>query len=131
MQTEFICLTIMTMFFLVAWLPASIGKWQAFGGQWLASNRKPVVGKELPDWAGRCERAHNNLKDNFPGFIVAILALAVLGKMDQSTSIAAIIYVVSRFGHFATYGAGNVLGRAIFFFGGLFSNFYLLIKILI
>src|SRR4051812_45963835 len=108
MNTEIVCLLIMTIVFLVAWFPASLGKAQNFGWKWLASNRVPLKEKELPAWAARCERAHNNLKDNFPGFAVAILSLAVTNHFDDSTQFAAILYVVARIGHFASYGLGNV-----------------------
>lgn len=114
-----------------AWFPVSIGKLNALGGKWLASNREPVPGKYLPNWAARCERAHNNLKDYYPAFVVAILLLGQLNKFDQSTSYAALIYVVGRLGHYLSYGLGNVLARATFFFIGLLSNLYLLVKIFI
>lgn len=130
MQTEYCSLVIMTMFFLVAWLPSSIGKMRSFGTKWLAGNRSPVYGKELEPWAARCERAHNNLKDNLPGFIVAIFALGLLQKFDSGTAMAAMIYVGGRFGHYIAYGIGNPLLRGLFYFTGLFSNFYLLIKVL-
>lgn len=131
MQHEFVSLAVMSMFFLVAWFPVSMGKWKSFGFKWLASNRVPVSGTELPDWAARCERAHNNLKDNFPAFVTAILALGVLNKFDNGTALAAVIYTAARIGHYISYGIGNVLARAIFFFSGLIANFYLLIKIFI
>ena len=128
MQTEYISLAIMTLLFLFAWLPVSIGKVKTFGGKWANSNRDPVLGKELTGWAARCERAHNNLKDNFPGFIAAILILGQTGQFDTGTAIASIIYVISRIAHYIFYGIGNVSGRAFSYFLGLFINIYLLIK---
>lgn len=130
MQTEYISLIIITMFFLVAWFPSSMGKYRSFGWKWLAGNRKPVEGKELEPWAARCERAHNNLKDNLPGFIVAIVVLGLLNKFDEATAMVSMIYVGARFGHYISYAAGIPLFRGLFFFTGLFSNFYLLIKAL-
>lgn len=128
MQTEYCSLVIMTMFFLVAWFPSSMGKYRSYGWKWLAGNRSPVAGKELEPWAARCERAHNNLKDNLPGFIVAILVLGLLQKFDSGTAMASMIYVAGRLGHYAFYAAGIPLLRGLFFFVGLFSNFYLLIR---
>lgn len=130
MQTEYCALTIITMFFLVAWFPSSMGKYRSFGWKWLAGNRKPLEGKELEPWASRCERAHNNLKDNLPGFIVAIILLGLTQKFDSGTALASMIYVGARFGHYIAYGVGIPLLRGLFFFTGLFSNFYLLIKVL-
>lgn len=131
MVFEYQCLAAMTLFFILAWFPVSIGKWQAFGGRWLASNRNPLAGKELPRWAARCDRAYNNLKDFFPAYVVAILLLGSMNKFDQGTSYAALIFVIGRMGHYISYGIGNVLARASFFFVAFFSNIYLLIKVLI
>lgn len=128
MQTEYISLVTMTFIFLFAWLPVSIGKTKTFGRKWAGSNRDPIPGKELTGWAARCERAHNNLKDNFPGFIAAVLILGQTGQFDHGTAIASVIYVISRIGHYIFYGIGNVPGRAISYFLGLFINMYLLFK---
>lgn len=117
--------------FLFAWFPASVGKYQSYGVKWLASNRLPRADGVLVEWAARCERAHNNLKEFFPPFIVAILILGLMDKFDSGTRLAATLFVLARLGHFITYGMGHVLGRATFFFTGLFANLYLLIKILL
>lgn len=131
MKTEYIALALMTIFYLFAWFPLSVGKLKSFGGKWLASNRNPLPGKELLPWAARCERAYNNLKDYFPAYVVAILLLGQLEKFDTSTEVAAIMYVVARVIHFISYGMGNVPFRALSFFIGLFSNLFLLIKIIV
>lgn len=131
MAIEYTYLTIMTLIFFLAWVPVSVGKFQAFGGRWLASNRKPLPGKELLPWAARCERAHNNLKDYFPAYVVAILVLGAHGKFDPGTSYAALIFLVARVGHYISYGIGNVPARFVFFTSSLVANAYLLIKIFI
>jgi uncharacterized MAPEG superfamily protein len=129
MAVEYSSLSIMAILFSVAWFPASVGKARAFGGKWLASNRNPIPGKELEPWAARCERAHNNLKDNLPAYIVAIIVLGQLNKFDTGTAIASVTFVAARLLHFISYGIGNVTGRAALFFLGLFANLYLLLKI--
>ena len=131
MPFEYQTLAIFTFLFLFAWVPVSIGKWQTFGTGWIKSNRDPVSGKQLPAWAARCERAYNNLKDYFPGFIVAILILGSMNKFDSGTKIAASVYVLARLGHYIVYGLGIVSLRAVFFSVGVLSNVYLLIKIVI
>lgn len=130
MPFEYQALAIMTLFFLVAWFPVSIGKWRAYGGKWLMSNRKPVTNKELEPWASRCDRAYNNLKDYFPAFIVAIIVLGITGKFDESTKWTSALFVIGRFGHYLFYGLGSVSLRGVFYLTGLLSNTYLLIKIL-
>lgn len=119
----------MTIFFLFAWMPVSYGKLKSFGPKYLASNRAHAPKNELLPWAARCDRAYINLKDYFPAYVVAILLLGQLNKFDQTTAVAAIIYVVVRLCHYVSYGAGFVPGRALFFFAGLLANTYLLFKI--
>jgi uncharacterized MAPEG superfamily protein len=131
MPNEYIYLTILTSLFMLAWVPVSLGKMQAFGSSWLLSNRKPVQGKELAPWAARCDRAYANLKDYFPAYAVAIILLGTLNKFDYSTQLAALIFVIARIGHYVSYGLGNVPMRAIFFMVAMASNAYLLIKVLI
>lgn len=116
---------------MFAWVPVSIGKMKSFSFKWLATNRDTKPQNELVLWASRCDRAYSNLKDYFPAFVVAILVLGALEKFDETTKVASLIYVIGRMGHYASYGLGIVPLRALFFFIGLFANFYLLIKILI
>lgn len=127
---EITALALMSILFLFAFLPVSFGKKQAFGGRWLASNRNPIEGKELPRWAQRCERAHQNLKDNFPGFVAAILLLLVLDKTNQTTGYLAMGYVLARIIHYAAYGWGNVFIRFLAYVSGLGINVYLLLLVI-
>lgn len=130
MAFEYICLTLMTILFTLAWVPGSIGKWKSFGGKWLASNRVPISGKELLPWASRCDRAYNNLKDYFPAYAVAIILLGSLNKFDPLTQAAAALYLLSRVAHFISYAIGNVPQRALYFFISLTCNLYLLIRVI-
>lgn len=129
MQFEYTCLAIMTILYLFAWFPASVGKWKSYGPKWLASNRDPLQGQELLPWAARCERAYNNLKDYFPAYAVAIILLGALNKFDPLTQGAASVYVLARIGHFISYARGKVPQRALFFFMGITCNLYLLLKV--
>lgn len=131
MPIEYKALGFMTVFFLFAWFPVSVGKLKAFGGRWLASNRVPPKGRELAPWAARCDRAYSNLKDYFPAFVVAVLVLGINEKFNESTKWVTMVYVVARIGHYIAYGLGSVRLRALLFFAGLFANLYLLIKIFI
>ncbi len=131
MNSEYYALITMTLLFLFAWIPSSVAKFQSFGGKWLASNRTPIPGKELSRWGQRVERAHNNLKDNFPGFVVAILLLGLRNQFSDATSVAAWTYVGARLIHFASYGIGHVNTRFLSYVVGLGANLYLLAKILI
>jgi len=129
MPFEYSMLALMTLFFLFAWLPGSIGKVRSYGKGWAASNREPVKDKELLPWAGRADRAYNNLKDYYPAFAVVIILLGTTGRFDESTSIAAALFVFMRLGHFLCYTFGNVIGRALCYVVSMGANIYLLIKL--
>lgn len=131
MRPEYQSLAVLSFLFLFAWFPSSFGKLKTFGLRWLFSNRNPVEGKALDGWSARCERAHNNLKDNLPAFIVAVILLGLNNKFDYSTTVASIGFVACRIGHYFSYAIGNVTARALFFIIGLAANSYLLIKVLI
>ena len=131
MPIEYTALALKTTFIVLAWVPHTNGKIRSFGKKWILSNRKPVAGKELLPWAARCERAYNNLKDYYPGYVAAILLLGILDKFDTSTGIAAVTYVVARLIHYVSYGIGNVPFRGISFIIGLICNLFLLIKIFV
>lgn len=130
MQTEYVCLLVMAFVSLWGFLPASIGKGSTYGMGWAAGNRTRVPDRPLADWVGRAERAHNNLKDNLPAFIIAILLLGLTNHMSNGTAIAAMVYVAARLIHFVSYLAGFALVRSLSFFAGLICNMYLLISLL-
>ncbi len=129
MRTELAALAVLTLFFSFAWIPAAVGRIQTWGIKWMASNRdKPATG-ELPYWVLRCDRAHNNLKDNFPAFAVTIILLGILGKYDSMTQAASIIFIVARFLHFFVYAMGFPLARFLSFAVGVVANTFLVIKL--
>lgn len=130
MPIEYLSLLVMTIFFLFAWFPTSVGKARSYGLKWLASNRHSLPAVELPRWAQRCERAYQNLKDYFPAFVVAILLLGLNQKFDQVTAIAAVCYVGARLMHFTAYAMGNFKLRFGAFILAMGCNLLLLIKVL-
>jgi uncharacterized MAPEG superfamily protein len=130
MTFEYKMLGLMTTFFILAFLPASLAKVRTFGIRWAASNRDHVPHTLLPLWGQRAERAHSNLKDNFPGFIVAILLLGALGRFDETTSWLAGLYVLGRLAHFFFYVLGISLPRTLGYSLALTCNIALLIRII-
>jgi uncharacterized MAPEG superfamily protein len=128
---EYQALALMTIFFTLAWIPVSAGKFKSFGTRWLWGNRETKPAGDLVAWAARCDRAYNNLKDYFPAFVVAILVLGASGKFDSSTTCAAWIFVAARLVHYVFYGIGLSLPRFLSFVTGLVANLYLLIKVFI
>ena len=80
----------------------------------------------LPEWGLRAERAHNNLKENFPSFAVAVLLLALTGGFTHGTQIAAAVFGGARVVHMPAYIQGRVWPRVISWVLGLGATLYLL-----
>ena len=131
MNFEYQMLAVMGIFSLFAYVPSSVAKYQTFGKKWLASNRKPIEGKELVEWGARVQRAHENLKDNIPGFIIAVLALGQMNKFDDTSWWLCLVYVIARMAHFTFYGMGIVGGRALSYLIGLVCNVWLLFMVFV
>lgn len=126
MALELQLLALMTLLFMLAWLPASVCKYQSYGLGWLLSNRSPAGLPPLPEWGQRAERAHNNLKENFPGFAVAVLLLAITGGFTEGTRIASTVFVGARLVHMPAYIQGQVWPRVISWIAGVAACLYLL-----
>ena len=126
MAFELQMLALMTLFFMLAWLPASVSKYQTYGWRWLLSNRSTAGLPPLPEWGQRAERAHANLVANYPGFAVAVLLLAVTGGFTQGTRVAAALFVAARMLHMPSYIRGDVWPRALSWLLGLAATLYLL-----
>ena len=131
MPFEYKMLVLMTIIFLLAWVPTSIAKIKAFGFKWMLSNRDPLVGRELPAWGARAERAYANLKDYFPGFIVAILLLGLTNGFDEYTTWASGLYVAGRILHYLFYSLGNSQMRFLTYVVAMVSNLFLLLKVVL
>lgn len=131
MAFELQMLALMTLLLTLAWLPASVCKYQTYGLGWLLSNRSTAGLPPLPEWGQRAERAHNNLKDNFPGFAVAVLLLALTGGFTQGTRFAAALFVAARVLHMPFYIRGEVWPRVITWGLGLGATLYLLAMVVL
>lgn len=130
LEIQVICLFVAALAFQFAWLPASLAKVKSLGLKWAASNRDQTELTKLPPWGQRAERAHNNLKDNLPVFIVAALLCILLGVESTASAVYCLLFVVARVLHFVSYCLGLPWPRAISFFAGIFANIGLFVQIL-
>ncbi len=126
MAFEMQMLAFMSVLFTLAWIPASVCKYQTYGWAWLLSNRSTAQLTPMPEWGQRAERAHNNLKENFPGFAVAVLLLGISGGFTPGTRIAAGVFVVARLIHMPVYIVGAAWPRALTWIAGILATLYLL-----
>ena len=126
MAFELQMLALMTLVFALAWLPASIARYRAYGVAWLFSNRSSEGLPSLPEWGQRAERAYDDLRESFPAFAVAVLLLALTGGYSRSTSLAAALFVAARLLHFTSCLAGAAEVRILCWGLGLLATLYLL-----
>ncbi|MGB9430346.1 MAG: MAPEG family protein [Gammaproteobacteria bacterium] len=130
MSYEMTILALVTLFYIFSWLPAWLAKYQAYGGRWLASNRSTQGLPPLSELGQRAVRAHENLKENYPGFAVAILLLAFSGGFTQYTFNAALVFLVARLVHLPAYIIGIPWLRTLSWLAGFLATLYLLIMAL-
>jgi len=128
---ELNALIVMTLFFILAWLPSSIAKFKYYGFKWLGSNRTRKPEKEMAVWGIRVENAYQNLKDYFPGFIVAVFAIVITEKTSSYTVVASWGFVISRILHFIVYAFGKVNLRVLTFISSMIFLVSLLVLALL
>jgi uncharacterized MAPEG superfamily protein len=126
MTLELQLLAFMSLFLALAWLPASLCKYQTYGWSWLLSNRSLAGMPPMPEWGQRAQRAHDNLKENFPAFAVAVVLLALSGGFTEGTRIATAVFVAARLIHMPAYIVGTVWPRSLSWLAGVLATLYLL-----
>lgn len=131
MQTiEFQMLAWTTLLMMLGWMPGSVAKTQSWGMGWLVGNRSTEGLPGLRGWAGRAVRAHENLKENYPAFAVAVLLLLVAGGQgERATEIAAIAFLVARLVHMGAYLAGVPIIRTLAWATGWVATLVILLQV--
>ncbi|HVC38037.1 MAG TPA: MAPEG family protein [Gammaproteobacteria bacterium] len=130
MSYEMTILALLTLFYMFSWLPVLLAKYQAYGGRWLLSNRSTEGLPPLPELGQRAVRAHENLKESYPAFAVAILLLAFSGGFTQYTAMAALVFLLARLVHMPAYIIGIPWLRTSSWAVGFVAMVYLLIMAL-
>ena len=72
------------------------------------------------EWAARAKRAHYNAVENLVIFCPLVLAVILLGKQNEITAMAAMIFFYARLVHCLVYIAGLPALRTLAFFAGFF-----------
>lgn len=112
MPFELYMLAAATLLALLAFLPDSVYKSQAYGGlRWLGSNRDVSDKDPLTGAGARAQRAYANFKDNYPPFVAAIVILVYTGHTGMSTAVASAIFVGARLLYIPVYIRGIPLLR--------------------
>jgi uncharacterized MAPEG superfamily protein len=131
MTIELWCLVAVAMWTIVLNYVPLLGRMMAQGivpgSKWGFGNRAESPAGPL--WVQRADRAHKNHLENFPVFIVLVVALQFSGHRDASTALACEIFVAARVAHSIIYMLGIVLLRTLVYWTGLGAMLWLLYKL--
>ena len=88
---------------------------------------KPMLGNRdgLPERTGlaaRGTRAHANLIENLVPYAGVVLSAQAMGISNQVTQYAAIMFLIARLVHAASYLAGITFVRTIAYYAGIIAN---------
>ena len=75
------------------------------GWRWIFHNRDTEL-KGVAPWGHRAVRAHGNMADNLAIYAAVILVAHVTGATNDTTHLAGVVLLVSRFFRAAVYIAG-------------------------
>jgi len=81
-------------------------------------------------WASRAKRAHNNAVENLVIFCPLVLAVVFLGKQNEITAMASMIFFYSRLTHSVVYIADLPAIRTFAFFAGFLVQLTLAYQLL-
>jgi uncharacterized MAPEG superfamily protein len=103
--------------FVLQMLPGAPAAFAPGGMQWGVGNRETPP--ELPPWAARTRRAHANLMENLPHYVIVVLVAHVSGHANGTTATASLVYLGARIAHAIMYGLGITYVRTIAFYTGV------------
>jgi uncharacterized MAPEG superfamily protein len=117
MTIELTCLVVVTAFTGLLWVPYILNR-LAVGKGLLHEVGYPEAPTKLSPWGDRLKRAHANAIENLAVFAPLVLATSVAGVHNQTTTIAAEVYVVARVLHAIAYTLGIPWVRTFAFSAG-------------
>lgn len=114
--------------FVLQMLPGAPAVLTPGGMQWGVGNRETP--QELPPWAARTRRAHANLMENLPHYVIVVLVAQVSGHANGTTAIASLVYLGARVAHAVTYGFGITYLRTVAFYTGVAAEIVIVSQVL-
>jgi len=101
---------------------------QPGGVAWGFGNRDTPL--PAPAWTERAVRAHANLIENLPPFIILVVAAHLTGRANDTTALGATIFFWARVAHAIIYTAGIVYLRTAAFAVSLAGEVLILSQLL-
>lgn len=119
-----------TLLALVLWIPYIISAISVRGMARVAGY--PTGGyTDLPDWALRSHRAHQNLVENLIPFAALVLTAHVAGAANETTALAAQVFFWARLAQAVVHIAAIPWVRTLAFTVGWIASLVILWEILI
>ena len=128
MTTDLYCLLGLGLLAFVLQMLPGLPAASAPGGMaWGLGNRDHPP--PLPPWAERTRRAHANLMENLPHYVIVVLVVAISGHANGTTATASLVYLGARIAHAILYAAGVTYVRTIAFYTGVVAEIVIVTQI--
>jgi uncharacterized MAPEG superfamily protein len=112
-----VLLAIGLLSFVLQMLPSSTRVAQPGGMAWGIGNRDEPP--KLEGWTGRAKRAHSNLMENLPHYLIVVVALQFTQRSSATTAMLSLAFLGARVAHAIVYVAGITYVRTLAFYVGL------------
>lgn len=132
MTIELCFLLATTVLLTLLWIPYVVSIVKSGGELTPATYRSLDLPDNMPQWAKRANRAHQNLVEQFGAFAAVILIAHIAGVSTGITAIASAVYFVARLIHaLVMLGGYSILkARTRSFFVAMLSILAIVIEII-
>ena len=104
MSTDLLYLTLSAGLCAVLWLPYVLSRIQIWG--LIDAVGYPENPPQLPAWAQRSKRVHENFVENLAPFAALVLVAQIAGAANETTALAALIFFWARVVHAVVFTLG-------------------------
>ena len=113
MSTDLLYLTLSAGLCAVLWIPYVLSRIQTWG--LVNAVGYPENPPELPAWARRSKRVHENMVENLAPFAALVLVAQVIGVANDTTALGALIFFWARIVHAIVFTFGIPWLRTVSF----------------
>jgi uncharacterized MAPEG superfamily protein len=128
MTTDLLYLTLNAGLCAVLWIPYVLSRIQTWG--LVNAVGYPENPPELPAWAQRAKRVHENMVENLAPFAALVLVAQVTGAANETTALASLLFFWSRVAHAIVFILGIPWLRTLAFFAAWIGLVLIFIEII-
>ena len=127
MNTELSYLACSAALCALMWVPYVLARLNSWG--LVATVSYPENPPDVPAWARRLQRAHNNMVENLVPFAGLVLVAQAAGVSTSLTVLGATLFFYARLAHALVYTLGIPWVRTLSFTGGYVGMFLILVAL--